>query len=85
MKKILNLRNIILLIMFFIIEFFLTIGSFQFFKIIVFHKSWLISSGQLFSTNLLFLILKISKTYSHIDIIFFLNSPLKNLFNDFIH
>ena len=58
--------------MLFVIKFFLTIASYQFEKNdLVFYKSWLIYSRKLFSTTLLFSILKTSKKSSNID--FFLN------------
>ena len=42
-----NLRKIILLILFFVIDFFLTTGFYQFFeKRLHFNKSWLIFIGK---------------------------------------
>ena len=44
MKKIQNLRKIILLMMFFVVEFFLTIASYQFLK-----NDWILINHGLFS------------------------------------
>ena len=49
-----------------------------FLKLLDFHKSWLIISGKILSTTLLFLILKISKKSSNIVL-------WKNSFSDFSH
>ena len=58
-EKIFNLRKTILLIMFLVIEFFLTIASYEFFK-----NDWIFINLDLFpreNTTLLFPILKIFK------------------------
>ena len=58
----------ILLIMFFVIGFILTIDSYQFFKVIGFLKITAYFSGKIFFTNL-YQILKISKKSSNIVIL----------------
>ena len=58
-EKISNLRKIILLIMFFVIAFFYYYTLPTFLKLLDFYKSWLIFSGKIFFTPLLFSILKV--------------------------
>ena len=85
-KKNLNLRNIIILIMFFVIKFSITIAFTNFFKKwLNFHKSWLLFSGKIFSITVPFSILKISNKASKIVVLKAKMFLLKNFFNDFSH